>query len=1225
MHTTTDSKLVLTATDLSRFLGCPQLTQLDRAVAVGQIGKPPRWDDPGLEAVRKRGAQHEQAYLARAKARGGSVFELREPGPDLAEAERWQHLARETENAMKAGADVIYQACLFDGTWLGRPDFLERVERPSALRAWSYEVVDTKLAREAKGGALLQVLLYAELLARVQGRPPEFVHLALGGPEPRTESFRVTEYSAYFRSVRRRFLDALADSRAKLAVAPEPVAHCELCAWRTRCDRERHQVDHLSLVAGIRRGERQALVGRGVETVNALAGMAIPPVPRLDGVSDAALTRVREQARVQVEGRQAGRPVHELIEPIEAGFGLGLLPPPSAGDLFFDLEGDPYALGHGIEYLFGFVDRSGESTSWWAFDRASEKGVFERFIDFVIARLDVYPDMHIYHYAPYEPSAMKRLMGMHATREEDVDRLLRGKRFVDLYRVVRQGVRASVESYSIKKLEPFYGYTRDVDLRSASSALANFEAWLELGGEESGDDALLSAIEGYNRDDCVSTLRLAEWLESQRDELERKTGRTLPRPQPADAEPSENVAEEQGVVAQLIADLVAGVPADPAEQDDEQHGRWLLAHLLGFHRREDKSMWWEYYRRMALSDEELIEDRATIGGLTYESVVETVKRSHVHRYRFPSQDHDIRADTVVRDPATDKTPGAVVNVDDDACAIDIRRGIASQVPHPAALVPFEYVNDIVLRQSLQRIAGSVIDHGFGEDNPHRPAVELLLRRPPCVRQSNEIGPVLDADRSSDIGGSADIGRSSDLGGSSTDERPADSRRAVGASLMEPGETTLDAGRRLVTRLDHSVLPIQGPPGAGKTYTAAHMIVEAVKAGMRVGITATSHKVISNLLDRTCRVARELGVAVRGIQRANREQACSSEEVAFASDNADVLSALDEGDANVAAGTAWLWSREEMAGAVDLLFVDEAGQFSLANALAVAPAASSLVLVGDPRQLQQPQKGVHPPGVEVSALEHLLGDAATMPPDRGLFLDRTWRLNPDLCAFTSELFYDGRLEPIDGLESRRIIAPSSPLEGSGLRLVHVDHEGRQSECPEEVEVVAALIERALDGGQWVDESGTTYALMPGDILVVAPYNAQVGALREGLPKGVRVGTVDKFQGQEAPVVIYSMATSSAEDAPRGMDFLYDLHRLNVATSRAQCVAVVVASPRLFTPDCRTPAQMRLANGVCAVAERAAGADPAVQSGEARFMARRSGEDCGSAVAMGARTRRGPGRT
>jgi uncharacterized protein len=402
---------------------------------------------------------------------------------------------------------------------------------------------------------------------------------------------------------------------------------------------------------------------------------------------------------------------------------------------------------------------------------------------------------------------------------------------------------------------------------------------------------------------------------------------------------------------------------------------------------------------------------------------------------------------------------------------------------------------------------------------------------------------------------------------------------TGGNLAHPDEPSLEAAIRLVLTLDDSVLPIQGPPGSGKTHTGARMILALLAQGKRVGVTATGHKVIGNLLREVCAAAQEAGQKLRGIQKAEEAEWCGAHEVARAEDNAEVLAALQSGGACLAAGTAWLWSREDMAASVDVLFIDEAGQFALANALAVAPAARSLVLLGDPRQLQQPQQGLHPPGTEVSALDHLLGGRETMPPDRGLFLDQTWRLPPAICAFTSEIYYEGRLHSRSGLERQRINGGSGAT-GSGLRWVPVTHSGNQTESAEEVAAVTALIRGVVDAGlTWTDRKGREQRLGLGDILVVAPYNAQVAAIAAQLPAEARVGTVDKFQGQEAPIVIYSMASSSAEDAPRGMEFLYSPNRLNVATSRAKCLAILVANDRLFFPECRTPEQMRLANGLC----------------------------------------------
>ena len=377
----------------------------------------------------------------------------------------------------------------------------------------------------------------------------------------------------------------------------------------------------------------------------------------------------------------------------------------------------------------------------------------------------------------------------------------------------------------------------------------------------------------------------------------------------------------------------------------------------------------------------------------------------------------------------------------------------------------------------------------------------------------------------------------------------------------------------------SVLPVQGPPGSGKTFTGARMIVELISQGYRVGVAAVSHKVISNLLDEVCKVARQSNVPLHAVQKPDATDGCIDPLVELVDNNQAVRDALDTGAANVVAGTTWLWARAEMANSVDVLFIDEAGQMPLADVLAASQAATSLVLLGDPQQLNQPQKGIHPPGADGSSFDHLLRGRPTIGPGQGLFLGETHRLHPDICEFTSELFYEGRLKPRPENQRQRIDT-DGPLNGTGLRLVQVAHTGNRSESEEEVTEISGVTSDLLaKDTTWTNKKGETQKLTLTDILVLAPYNAQVAALRKQLTDGARVGTVDKFQGQEAPIVFYSMTTSSPEDAPRGMEFLYSLNRLNVAISRARCVAVIVASPSLFQVECRSPRQMELANAFC----------------------------------------------
>ena len=1185
----TDGRLAFSATDLSRHLSCHHLTSLRRAVALGEAEPPTPYDDPRADVLKQRGIEHEQRLLERFAREGRAVEIVTPPETPVWQREPEAATARTLE-AMRRGVEIVYQGRLQNdgGRWSGYPDFLLRVDEASALGGWSYEVLDAKLARIAKGEALLQLLLYSDLLARVQGARPERMHLALGGTDGSQEaSFRVVEYSAYYRAVRRRFEAHAAEPPDTY---PEPVDHCALCDWKQGCADRRRADDHLSLVAGITRSQRRKLADRGVTTMAGLGRLDLTTFSPLEGMSHDALVRIREQARIQDQGRREGRRIRELITPVEEDKGLAALPEPSPGDLFFDLEGDAFVMDGGLEYLFGAADRRGGYDGCWALDQPAEKRAFEHFIDRVVARWREHPGFHIYHYGAYETTAVKRLMSRYATREEEVDRLLRGRVFVDLHRVVRQGLRASVEGYSIKRLEPFCGFVRRIDLTAATRALVRFEAALESGEAGAATDELRARIEGYNRDDCLSTLRLAEWLEGCRRELEIRTGQPVPRP-PFRDDAREHERESAAEIAALFEALTAGLPEEDDGLDDEQRARRLLAHLLEFHRREEKSMWWEFFDRCGFSAEEHVADRATLGALRYVGEAGQVKRSIVHRYRFPQQTHEIEVGDSPKNPDTAESDerkrgfcGTVVALDEAERTIELKRGRTSPVPHPSALVPLDAVNSQVLRDSLLRLGRDMASNGFAAERARRAAFDLLRRVPPRLETA---APGADAP-----------GLFPQADGVAPEERVAP------GNLIAPGETPLEAVRRIAPRLDRSVLPVQGPPGSGKTYTGARMILDLLAGGKRVGVTANSHKVISNLLGAVCRAADERpaegarvgseqgGMAadpgagdVRGIQKANDGDGCSDERVVQTDSNEAVAEALSNGEANLAGGTAWLWARPEMADAVDVIVIDEAGQMSLANTLAVCQAAGSLVLLGDPRQLDQPIQGVHPPGADVSALGHLLGESATVDRASGVFLEHTWRMHPDVCAFTTEQFYVGRLGTRPEL-ARQTVIGRGPLAGHGLRFVPVEHAGNTHASAEEADRVAALIGELLDAdAAWVDSHGARKSLTLQDVLVVAPYNAHVATLRAKLPDGARVGTVDKFQGQEAPIALYSMATSTADEAPRGMAFLYSLHRLNVATSRARCVAAIVASPALLTPDCRTPEQMRLANPFCRFLELA----------------------------------------
>ena len=1154
-----DGTLILSPSDLANFLTCRHRAGLDLAAARGVFEKP-RYEDPYAAMLRQHGDEHEQAYVESLRARGLTIANAKPEKTTKAEES-----ARLTVEAMRAGAQVIVQGRLAGDLIAGYADVLLRVEQKSKLGSWSYEVQDTKLAKETKGSTILQLSAYSDMVARIQGTTPESFQVVT---PVATERYRVDDYAAYYRMVLaslRRNVEKGHDALVE-AYYPEPVEACAVCVWEGRCEARRRRDDHLSYIAGVGRSHRVELTAQGHATLAAVAAMPVPVAFKPARGSRDTYGRLGHQARVQHQQRTEKTPVYERLE-LKDGEGLSRLPPPSKGDLFLDLEGARFAREGGREYLFGAYGaysaygakgKGAEYRAWWALNDAEEKAAFEEVVDLIMAAWAADPVMHVYHFNHYEPTAFKKLMGRYVTRGEQLDKLLRAERLVDLYPITKQAVRAGVESYSIKKLEQYSGYTRRVELKNVHDPLLKVELALDANAPGLITTEIRDAVQGYNEDDCRSTEALRDWLESLRLEWQA-AGVTVPRPEDQAAEAEQPVPEVQQQAVALRERILATIPPEAAEPTHADHPKWLLAYLIDWHRREVNAEWWEYFRLKGLPEEDLFDERDAVAGLTFIDRVDIVKRagsqkptgSVIDRYTYPLQEIEIgrKGKLKLQD---DTTFGEVVAHDRVARLLDVRKGPKVAEVHPSAAFSCDVITTDGLQKSVMRLAERMISSPFHEGVPDECGLELLFARAPRLRTA--------------------------------------------AFELRTGETEQDFAIRVATALDRTTLAIQGPPGAGKTYIGAQMIRALVAAGKKVGVTATSHKVIRNLLDEVVDQAAKARHTVKVGQKPGEMSAQPGSIVEF-DDNPPALEAIASGEVSVLGGTSFMWAREEFAQAVDVLFVDEAGQVSLANLLAVSQAANSLVMLGDPQQLDQPEKASHPDGVGVSALQHVLGEYETMPPDRGIFLPITWRMSPTLTAFTSELFYEGKLTAKAGLE-RQVLSGIDALAGSKLWMVPVEHDGCQSASDAEVDAVVALVERLLASGSlWIDENGEAKQLTGDDIRVVAPFNAQVNRITEALAKvrlrpdatpggTVQVGTVDKFQGQTCAVVIYSMATSRPEDAPRGMEFLYSLNRLNVATSRARCAVFLVASPRLFEPECRTPRQMQLANAPCRYRELAA---------------------------------------
>ena len=1119
---------LFSASDLVNFLECPHLTALDLQNLETPLLKAE--DDEQAKLLQDKGFAHEAAYLEGLRRNGADVSDLKDVDGSI------EDTFEATRKGMADGRKVIFQACFYSPPFVGHADFLRRVPVSSGLESFGYEVVDTKLARRAKAKFIIQLCLYSDLLAEVQEFLPNRIHVVLGdGTE---QSFRLANYLRYYRTVKARFLECVGEVHGD--TYPAPCTHCGLCHWRDLCNERWEKDDHLNQVANMTQIQIKKLNAGGIRTLAGLAQLdANQGVP---GMRPAIFDRLRRQAALQLAKRETGEDRLELLEADPYGIrGFHRLPEPDIGDLFFDMEGDPLEEG-GLEYLFGvycYEDSGARFIPFWAHDRQQEGEAFGAFMGFVMNRLKRYPGMHIYHYAHYEETALKRLMSLHSTCEAEVDHLLRTGRLVDLYKVVREAVMVSEPRYSIKNLETFYMGKREGEVKDAGASIVYYERW-----KETGDSKLLDQIRDYNEDDCVSTYLLREWLLTI-----RPTG--IPwfvRVPDEDSEEkkSENIHEAEARLVEYREKLLGSLPPDKAHWDGKAHTRELVFQLLDFHRRAAKPQWWAMFNRQEMTEEELIDDPECIGAIKAdpEQPPQAVKRSIVYTFRYPEQEfklkpgeHCLRAETL--EPA-----GNIEEIDESERLVRLKLWTKySPLPDRLSIIPTGPIRTGVLKEALYRFADSIIS-----GSARYSALEAFLQREP----------------------------------------PSIEGLPFGATIITDSSDLIEQATDAVRRLRKSHLFIQGPPGAGKTYTGAHIIVSLLDRGFRVGVSSNSHKAINNLLGAVEKRAVEKGLRFQGAKKSTQ----MNPETCFGGDIIEDVfqkDAISPEEYQLIAGTAWLFADPGFDQTLDYLFVDEAGQVALANLIAMGTCARNLVLLGDQMQLQQPIQGVHPGYSGESALDYLLQGQATIADDRGIFLDTTWRMHEEVCRFISDAVYDGRLHPETDNQNQRLLLRSNAhpdLRLAGIRLVKADHDGCSQRSQEEAEIVRDLYTSLLEQS-YSDRNGKEYPMSPDDILVVAPYNMQVNLLKQTLQEGARVGTVDKFQGQEAEVVVISMATSSGDYLPRHMEFLYSKNRLNVAISRARCLAILVANPALMAIRCHTVEQVELVNTLCWVEEYSAG--------------------------------------
>ncbi|WP_460811452.1 TM0106 family RecB-like putative nuclease [Nocardioides salsibiostraticola] len=1131
--------------------------------------------DPLLDQIAKLGNEHEARVLADylsefGPARPGGGVEVMGRA-ESSTVEGLSVAAGLTRAAFDRSPDLVVQAAFFDGEFHGYADFIRRTPN-------GWVVADTKIARTAKTSALLQVAAYADQL-EAWGLPlASHAELILGTGE--IQEFPLADIAPVFRERRSRLRELIKDHVAsgESALWDQPgIGACGSCG---DCGRAAAASDDLILIAGMRMSQRRKLkdAESPIHTIPELVLALAAP----EGFNARTFTKLKAQAALQwkqIESERAG--TLEITYEVFDAKPLQALPTPSDGDLFFDFEGDPmFSAGNdgrwGLEYLWGVLrarraDGSrGDFWPLWADDREQERAALVEFLDEVAAVRAAHPDMHIYHYAPYEITALKRLVAEHKTHEAELDDLLRHGVFVDLYAVVRASVRVSQPSYSIKKLEPLYmgEEGREGDVTQGDASIAQYHLYRELSSGPNTDaeeaDKLKASLLDYNAYDCVSTLELRDWL------LGRVEG--TPASQSADTKADEEVEEqtprgEDLELVRLRAALLdrSGSVARAERTDDEQ--AWaMLEGALGYYQREDRPYWWAHFDRLLTPPDEWADTKDVLQFTRATAEPWTEKVGN----RLPR-----RTVSIIGTPGPGSTleaPGTVTLLYDlpapDGVAVPVHglRGAAAR----ADLVELEQLDDGTVRavvvEKLKR-GQEPYDHLPMAASPSAPpptaSIVAAIR---SVAEQCEAAGELTATPALDI-----LAR-----------RPPRLRTlpALPHSESDSRQQDLVAALR---DLDHSYLAVQGPPGTGKTYLGSRVIRDLVENhGWKVGVVGQSHAVVENLL---CAVVKAgLNEDLVG-KRDKRTDGPNSGWVGLGS-NTDLTDFCEDRPGGyVIGGTAWTFTGSGVPpDSLDLLVIDEAGQFALAATVGASVAAQRLLLLGDPQQLPQVSQGCHGEPVDQSALSWVIGNSATMPARLGYFLETSYRMHPKVCSVVSQLSYDGALvsAPSASMRSLDGVAP-------GLEVVRLDHRDNSVSSREEADVVVEQVERLM-GAIWNDpsESPQPRPLTEADFLVVAPYNAQRKLISECLCRAglgaVKVGTVDKFQGQEAPVVIVSMTASSSGEVPRGMEFLLNRNRVNVAVSRAQWLAVLIRSEALTAHMPATPERLMELGGFIGLCER-----------------------------------------
>ncbi|MDI9347416.1 MAG: TM0106 family RecB-like putative nuclease [Methylacidiphilales bacterium] len=1112
-------KLIFSASDLVDATSCPTLFEYKILNARREASAPvlPSSNHQSSLVI-KKGLLHEKKYYASMQTSGESYLDITTLATNI------ETKVEKTIDAMHKGIGIIYQAEFQIGNKHGIVDFLKRIPGNSKFGPYQYEVWDTKFSKKEKAQYILQLLFYASLVSETQQQPVERVGVVFG------DGKEIAYPTRDFASLVRHLTDHMEELSCVVAQTyPYACAKCQTCQYQAYCQSRWQTDQHVGLVAGIRVSQIKKLKEYEITTLQDLADCE---VTNRIGIDPSTLHRLKEQARLQNVFQKTGTHTVELISMEEHALnqsvsGFQRLPSPDACDLYLDLEGFPFER---LDYLWGLYKREhGQMVyqHWFAHDKEQEQQAFKEIVATIQSVFDENPNAHLYHYAPYEITALKRCMGTYAMAESVIDDWLRKGKLIDLYQVLRESIRTSEAGYSLKLIEHFYMGKREEQITGGLESVEIYDQY-----RESADITLLEQIRAYNERDVISTYKAHQWLLSLKPE-------TIPFrqsiPESSDQEKPKIIAWEEEL-AWLMARL----------RELPERGNKLnefLANLLDFYRREEKADWWSYFERISMSSQDRFADAECLAGVKIKKTT-PVKRSLRYSCSFPSQECTLHAnDSLVIFPTQpEQRPISVTNLffDLETKTVEFTVGSTREVPEQFDLGKGTPVSH---KKLSKRLVEFVDHHCNAPATKYHATYDMLARAIPKVTPRYPDGRLVS-------------------------EKP-----------------TVTEITTLVNSLTNSYLVIQGPPGTGKTYTGARLIVDLLAKKKRVAISAFSHKAINNLFKSVEKLLQEHSMQVAGVKIESK----NLDE--FQSDYFETRPSSSGLDSSIqlVAGTVWAFSDSNFDLQFDYLFIDEAGQMSIANAIVLSLIANQVVILGDQMQLSQPCKGSHPPHTADSVLSYLLEDNNTIPPTHGVFLSNTYRMHPELCKFISDSIYEGRLSSDTSTSFRYLQSNSvTEIKPYGITTRYVEHQKCSAMSIEEVEAVKHICGLLLQHN-YID-NGEKKPITAQDILVVTPYNLQVAALKAGLAGFLpreRIGTIDKFQGQEALVSIISLATSSAEYLTRDLEFLYSRNRINVALSRAKCLSIVVCSKQLLYTVGNTVEDLALVNFLCEVDDYAAG--------------------------------------